>query len=160
MVRVLPQRTALAAAFVLTGLVFPIGAVLTRLFGGNLFARSRTLTPLALRLAAVQLFYWPVIIVVFLTRPDWTPFILAMLFGSHFLPYAWLYQSPAYGFLAVSTGVVLAAAVVVMRDPLYLTVPIVTAACHAVAVALLRRELAAAPLPRFASYPRESALEH
>jgi hypothetical protein len=154
MLRVLPQRTALVAAFVLTGLVFPVGAALTRLAGGNLFARSRVLTPLAVQLAALQLFYWPVAIVVFRTQPEWTPFTLAILFGSHFLPYAWLYQSPGYRFLAVSIGVVVTAAVLIMRDPLYLTIPILTAACYAIAVLMVRRELAAAPLPRFASYGR------
>src|SRR5215831_13524445 len=93
LLRQFPQRTALVFSFALTGAVFPVGALLTRLMGGDLFAKSQTLTPLGLLLAAVQLLYWPIIIVVFNQAPDWTPFALAVLFGSHFLPYAWLYRS-------------------------------------------------------------------
>jgi len=37
--------------------VLPVGALLTRLIGGNLFAKSATLSPLSLLLAAVQFFY-------------------------------------------------------------------------------------------------------
>ncbi len=113
----LPQPTALASSFVATAIVFPVGALITRLLGGNLFARSEILPPPGMLLAAVQLFYWPVVIVVFRTAPDWTPFVMAVLFGSHYLPYAWLYRSPGYGFLAVKSAVALSVAVVVTRAP-------------------------------------------
>jgi len=143
LVRVLPQRSALILSFFLTGAVFPVGALLTRLAGGDLFAKSPTLTPLGLLLAAVQLFYWPIIVVVFRAAPEWTPFTMAVLFGSHFLPYAWLYRSRGYGFLAVAVAVVLTAMVVVTRQPLYATAPLLAAGCYAVAVALLWQEVRA-----------------
>lgn len=143
LVRMLPQSTALLASFFLTGAVFPVGAGLTRLAGGDLFAKSATLTPLGLLLAAVQLFYWPIIVVVYASAPEWTPFTLAVLFGSHFLPYAWLYRSRAYAFLAVSTTVALVAGALVTRSDLYATAPLVAAACYAVTVLLLWREVRA-----------------
>ena len=143
LLRALPQKTALVFSFALTGVVFPVGALLTRLAGGDLFAKSPTLTPLGLMLAAVQLFYWPVIILVFNRAPEWTPFALAVLFGSHFLPYAWLYRSAGYGFLAISTTLVMTAGVIVTRSPLYATAPLLAAACYAVAVILLWREVGA-----------------
>ena len=133
--------TALVLCFVLTGLVFPVGYVITRLMGGDLFAKSPTLTPLGMQLAAMQLFYWPVIIVVFSQAPEWTPFTLAVLFGSHFLPYGWLYRSRGYMFLTVSVAVVLSVAVLLRGSPLYLTVPLLTAACYAVAVIILWLEV-------------------
>jgi len=86
LLRTRSQVSALVLSFFLTGAVFPIGAALTRLLRGDLFAKSQTLTPLGLLLAAVQLFYWPVIIVVFAQSPEWVPFTMAILFGSHFLP--------------------------------------------------------------------------
>lgn len=43
---------AVVLAFFATGLVFPLGAGLARLLGGDLFAKSRTLTSLGLILAA------------------------------------------------------------------------------------------------------------
>ena len=143
LLRAFPQKTALVFSFALTGMVFPVGALLTRLAGGDLFAKSATLTPLGLMLAAVQLFYWPVIVVVFRHAPEWTPFVLAVLFGSHFLPYAWLYRSAAYGFLAVATTLVMTTGVIVTRTPLYATAPLLAAACYAVAVFLLWREVGA-----------------
>ena len=138
-----PSTSALVLCFILTGPVFPIGVGLTRLAGGDLLAKSPSLTPLGMQLAALQLFYWPIIIVVFRQAPEWTPFTLAVLFGSHFLPYGWLYQSRAYMFLTISVTVVLSAAVLITGDPLYSTIPILTAACYAVAVILLWREVAA-----------------
>ena len=143
LLRQFPQKTALVFSFALTGVVFPLGALLTRIAGGDLFAKSATLTPLGLMLAAVQLFYWPVVILVFNRAPDWTPFALAVLFSSHFLPYAWLYRSAAFGFLAVATTLVVSAGVIVTRSPLYATVPLLAAACYAVAVAMLWREVGA-----------------
>ena len=141
LLRAFPQKTALVFSFALTGMVFPVGALLTRLAGGDLFAKSPTLTPLGLQLAAMQLFYWPVIIVVFNRAPEWTPFILAVLFGSHFLPYAWLYRSAAFLFLAIATTLVLSTGVIITRSTLFTTAPLLAAACYAVAVILLWREV-------------------
>jgi hypothetical protein len=65
---------------------------------------------------------------------------MGVLFGSHFLPYAWLYRSRGYGFLAIGTTVALCAAVLVTRAPLYANVPLIAAACYAVAIVLLWME--------------------
>ncbi|MEM7350666.1 MAG: hypothetical protein AAF657_07660 [Acidobacteriota bacterium] len=139
--RSLPQSTALVLCFVLTGPVFPVGYGLTRLMGGDLFAKSPTLTPLGMQLAALQLFYWPIIIVVFRQAPDWTPFTMAVLFGSHFLPYGWLYASRAYMFLTLSVTVVLSVGALATSGPMFLLTPWLTAGCYAVAVVLLWREI-------------------
>jgi formate/nitrite transporter FocA (FNT family) len=140
--RAFPQKTALVVCFAMTGAVFPLGAALTRVMGGDLFAKSRSLTPLGIQLAAVQLFYWPVIIVVFRQAPEWTPYTLAVLFGSHFLPYGWLYASRAYALLAALVAVTLSAAVLYTGSPMYFTAPVVAAACYVVAITFLWREVA------------------
>lgn len=134
-------RTALVICFVLTGPVFPVGYALTRLAGGDLFAKSPVLTPLGVQLAALQLFYWPVIILVFHRAPEWTPFTMAILFGSHFLPYGWLYRSSGYFFLSVSVAVVLTVAVLVSGSPLYAWIPLMAAGCYAIALGLMWLEL-------------------
>lgn len=133
--------TALIYCFILTGPVFPIGYLLTRLAGGDLFAKHPTLTPLGLQLAALQLFFWPIIVVVFRQAPEWTPFTLAILFGSHFLPYSWLYLSRGYAFLSISVTVVLSVLAVVTRSNLYHTAPLIAAGCYAVALAILVGEV-------------------
>ena len=132
---------ALVICFVLTGPVFPLGYAITRLAGGDLFAKSPTLTPLGIQLAALQLFYWPVIIVVFRQAPVWTPFTMAVLFGSHFLPYGWLYRSRAYMALTVSVALILSVGVLVTRSPLYHETPILAAGCYAAVVLMLWREI-------------------
>jgi hypothetical protein len=129
-----PVPRAVLYSFFLTGVVFPIGVALTRAAGGDLFSRSAGLTPLGLLLAALQIFFWPIIALVYALSPAWTPWAMAILFGSHFLPYAWLYRSRAYGFLAVSVAVCLTALALATRAPMPTTVPLVTAACYLVAI--------------------------
>jgi hypothetical protein len=128
LLRSLPQRSAILWSFIGTGAVFPVGLLITRLVGGNLFAKSERLTSLGLLFNGLQLFFWPIIVVVWRAEPEWTPFTMATLFGSHFLGYGWLYRSRGY-------------AVLIARDPLYLQVPLLAAAVYAVAVVLLTLEV-------------------
>lgn len=139
-VRVLPERTALVYSFFATGAVFPLGILFTRLAGGDLFVKSAVFTNLGLQLALLQLFFWPVIIIVFGTARPWTPFVMAVLFCSHFLPYNWLYRSRGYFFLAVGTGTITTGTAIALRSSLYLWVPLIAAACYAIAVVMLWRE--------------------
>ena len=132
---------ALVFSFALTGMVFPIGFLLTKLVGGDLFAKSASFGSLGIILAAIQLFYWPVLMVVYSQAYEWTPYVLVVLFGSHFLPYLWLYASRGYAILAIATCVVPTVAVIVRRDPLYHHVPWIAAACYAVALVVLWGEM-------------------
>ena len=134
---------AVYLAFYATGLVFPLGIGLTRLLGGDLFAKSPALTPLGLQLAAVQLFYWPVIALLASIAPAWTPYAMAVLFGSHFLPYGWLYRSRGYMLLAILTTAVTTVTVLVARGPVPHVIPLVAAASYLVAILVTRGELAA-----------------
>jgi hypothetical protein len=135
-----PDRRAIILAFWLTGAVFPVGIVITRLLGGDIMAKSPSLTSLGLMVAALQGFFWPVAILVFTLAPAWTPWTMAILFGSHFLPYWWMYRSPAYAVLAISLGVTMSVGAVLQGATIYAAVPWLAAACYAVAVALLFRE--------------------
>ena len=140
LMRHFPIPQAVLYSFFLTGPVFPMGVLLTRLAGGNLFTKSAGLTPLGLMLAALQLFFWPIIVLVYALSPAWTPWTMAVLFGSHFLPYAWLHRSRAYGFLSASVAISLTTLALVTRAPMPETVPLVTAACYFVAIVWMWRE--------------------
>lgn len=140
LVRTLPLKAALFWSFCATGAVFPVGTVLTRWFGGDLFAKSPSLTPLAMLMNGMQLMYWPIILLVWSLAPAWVPYAMATLFGTHFLGYAWLYRSRGYAVLSLGVSVLLTAAVLIMRDPLVTTVPLLAAAVYAVAVAFLVQE--------------------
>ena len=137
-----PHNAALVM-FIATGVVFPIGWWLTKLAGGNLMHKGHPLSSLGMILNFVQLAYWPLVIVVFHRDPMLVPLALGSLFGSHFLPYSWLYKSRGYAFLAIGTAVVATAGIFVFRRPLYDLVPLLAAACYAVTVAMLLSEIRA-----------------
>lgn len=143
LVRIFPIEQAVLFSFFATGAVFPVGILATRLFGGDLFAKSASLTGLGLQLAALQIFFWPVIILIWGIAAEWTPFVMAVLFGSHFLPYWWLYRSPGYAALTIVNTIVLVAVVLTTRSPLPTIVPLITAGAYALSIALLLRENAA-----------------
>lgn len=65
---------------------------------------------------------------------------MALLFGSHFLPYAWFYRSRGYALLALLATILPTIAVLVARDPLTAEVPLISATAYAVAVAVLAGE--------------------
>lgn len=139
-----PIDRAVYLSFFATGLVFPLGVGLTRLAGGDLFARSASLTSLGLMLAALQIFFWPVIIILASLAPRWTPYVMAVLFSSHFLPYGWLYRSRGYMLLAILTAAATTATVLVARGPVPQLVPLVAAGSYLAAILVLRGEVALA----------------
>ena len=62
---------------------------------------------------AAGIAYWPIVVVVAQTAPEWTIYTMAVLFGSHFIPYGWFYRSAGYlglgiGSIVVPTALVLA----------------------------------------------------
>src|SRR5262245_62169304 len=71
--RQFPAPRAVFYSFFLTGLVFPVGVALTHMAGGNFFSKSAGLTPLGILLAALQAFFWPIIVLVYALSPAWTP---------------------------------------------------------------------------------------
>ena len=95
----LPQRQALIMVIFATGSTFPIAFFISKIFKVNPFAKFPPLSNLATVLACAQFLYWPVLILVLQLIPNWFPFVLAILFGSHFIPFGWLYKSKAYYFL-------------------------------------------------------------
>jgi hypothetical protein len=90
---------------------------------------------------AVQVFYWPIIILIWNLAPAWTPYALAVLFGSHFLPYSWLYRCRGYGLLTILSTVVPTIAVLVADGPIPATIPLIAATCYAIAVVVLALEV-------------------
>jgi len=140
-----PPALAGLIVMVATGLVFPLGILISRLLKGDVLAKRPPLSDLGGILAAVQLSYWPIIVLCYLVFPVWLPFVLAVLFGSHFLPYGWLYQSRGYYFLGIAVPVV--AVVVALLGPSVshaFTAP-ATAAIYLVACVIVLKEVAALP---------------
>ncbi len=101
-INLLPQRQALITTIIATGSTFPIAFFISKIFRVNPFAKLPPLTSLGTVLACAQFLYWPVLILVLQLTPNWFPFTLAILFGSHFIPFGWLYKSKAYYFLGIT----------------------------------------------------------
>ena len=123
-----------------TPTVYPLGWTLNRCFGGDLLARGHPFAGLVLVLGASQLLAWPMLAVLFAQDRALLAFALAALLGAHFLPYGWLYRSPAY--YALGSATVLLAAALQWAMPVRATVaiPIAMAACYAIAAAAVWRE--------------------
>lgn len=100
-VNLLPERQALMAVFFATGTLFPIAMLISKLLKVDPFIKLPPLSNLSAILAGVQIFYWPIFILIFKIAPVWLPFTMAILFGSHFIPYGWLYKSKAYYFIGI-----------------------------------------------------------
>ena len=84
--------------------IFPVGILLGRLLGIEVITRNNPLGTLGGLIAGTQAFYLPVFIAVYQFQPDLLPLTIGVLGGAHFLPYAWLYNSRAYLFVALGTG--------------------------------------------------------
>lgn len=136
-----PPANAATLWFFCTGLVFPIGLGFTRLFGGDLFAKGHPLKGLGGLLNLVQAFYWPVLIVVYFRDPTLVPFTIGVLFCSHFLPYGWYYRSAGYTLLGIAAPIAAIVVQIVAREHVFVWIPAAIAAVHAVAVAMLWREV-------------------
>lgn len=129
-----PPATAALLAFFATGLVFPIGYAITRALGGDLFDKS-PLASVGLIFNFSQFAYWPVLIVVYRIDPTLVPFAMAVLFGSHFAGYGWLYRSHGYWTLGIGMPVLATLLQVATPQPTQ-WIPLAAALVHAIAVAL------------------------
>ena len=105
-VNFLPQRQALIWSIFATGSTFPIAFFISKIFDVNPFAKLPPLTTLGTVLACAQFLYWPVLILIFQLAPNWFPFVFTILFGSHFIPFGWLYKSKAYYFMGITMPVI------------------------------------------------------
>ncbi len=135
-----PPKTAALLSFFATGVVFPLGWWFTHLAGGDLMAKGHPLNGLGGLLNGVQFFYWPVLILVYALAPAYVPFAFGVLFGSHFLPYGWLYKSAGYTGLGIGAPVTALAVQLAFPGHVAWLLPLAVAAAYVIAVLRLRYE--------------------
>lgn len=139
------QPQALAAFFVVaTVVVYPLGWLLDRWCGGDLFARGHPLSGLIAMLAATEALGLPMMALLFRDEPALLAFALAAMLGAHFVPFGWLYKSPAYYALGVGTVLLSALLQWLLPAQAPLLIPIAMALCYAFAAAAVWREVRAA----------------
>ncbi|MEX3621030.1 DUF7010 family protein [Viridibacillus arvi] len=125
------------------GAIFPIGILISKILGVNLHTTNNHLGTLGGIVAAPQAFYIPVYIIVYMKIPEYLPFTIGLLAGSHFLPYMWIYKSKAY--LFVTLGTCLSALFIggFLVDQAFTLVPLAISIVYGIGVLLILRELKA-----------------
>lgn len=128
------------------GAIFPIGFGISKILGINLNATGNPLGTLGGIVAAPQAFYIPVFIIVYMNIPEYLPFTIGLLAGSHFLPYIWIYKSKAY--LFVTLGVCFSALIFggFFVDQAFTLVPLAISIVYGMGVLLILRELKVNPI--------------
>ncbi|KQY49308.1 hypothetical protein [Lysobacter sp. Root494] len=138
------QPPVLAAFFVIaTAIVYPLGWLLDRACGGDLFARGHPLSGLVAMLAATEALGFPMMALLFRDEPTLLAFALAAMLGAHFVPFGWLYRSPAYYALGIGTVVLSAAVQWLLPKPAPLLIPVAMTLCYALALVAVWREVRA-----------------
>ena len=125
------------------GLIFPIGIFISKILGVNMLSSDNPLGILGGIVAAPQAFYIPVFVLVYMKIPEFLPFTIGLLAGSHFLPYMWIYKSKAY--LFVTLGTCLSALILgsFFVDQAFTVVPLAISIVYGIGVLLIVRELKA-----------------
>lgn len=123
------------------GAIFPIGFFISKILGVNLNVSGNPLGTLGGIVAAPQAFYIPVFIIVYMKIPEYLPFTIGLLAGSHFLPYIWIYKSKAY--LFITLGACFSALILggFFVDYAFTLVPLAISIVYGMGVLLILREL-------------------
>lgn len=142
-----PQTAALILLLGM-GIVFPLAVLFSNLIDASVITSDQPLSSLGGQIAALNGLFLPVMIVVYVHIPEWTPFTMAVLGGAHFLPYGWLYDSTGYVVLAlgVALGSTLVAFALAQYDVLeysFVVIPIVGVVAHAASGVLVWKEVSA-----------------
>lgn len=121
--------------------IFPFGLLLSKLFGVNILSTKNPLGTLGGIIAAPQAFFIPVFIIVYQHIPQYLPFTIGLLGGSHFLPYMWIYKSKAY--LFVTLGACFSSFILGgwFVDQAFTLVPIAISIVYLIGVLLMLKEI-------------------
>ncbi|WP_053362365.1 hypothetical protein [Bacillus sp. FJAT-27251] len=137
----LPMEIVHLAWVIGLSVIFPFGILLSKLLGVNVLYSGNPLGTLGGIVAAPQAFFIPVFIIVYMHIPEYLPFTIGLLAGSHFLPYMWIYKSKAY--LFVTLGACLSSLFLGswFLDQAFIAVPLAISLVYGIAVLLILKEL-------------------
>jgi hypothetical protein len=138
---VFPMKTVHLIWIFGLGAIFPFGILISKILGVNLLSKDNPLGTLGGIVAAPQAFYIPVFIIVYIKIPEYLPFTIGLLAGSHFLPYMWIYKSKGYLFVTLGTcfsSLILGGFFV---DQAFTLVPLAISIVYGIGVLLILKEL-------------------
>ncbi len=96
--------------FIVGSLLMPIAFGFSKLLKTDWKVANNPLQPLGLWLNFAQLFYFPFLIFVLLTLPEYFVMTYAIITGAHLFPYAWFYDDIIY---AIVAGVMSASSLII-----------------------------------------------
>jgi hypothetical protein len=94
--------------FIAGSITIPLAFALSKVFKTSWKSPGNPLEPLGLWLNFAQLFYFPFLVFIMLTAPQFFVMTYAIITGAHFFPYAWYYKSMPF---AIMAGVIAVGAV-------------------------------------------------
>ncbi|MEK4800120.1 hypothetical protein MHI02_00575 [Oceanobacillus sp. FSL K6-0118] len=122
------------------GTLFPLGILVSNLLKIDFIAKGNELSNFAGVIGGMQLFFAPILIIIYMEKIEWLPFFIAVLTGAHFLPFSVLYKSK--GFIFQSMAVVLFSSIVgfVFMDYVYKILPFGLGIIYLITIILLLNE--------------------
>nr|WP_254660780.1 hypothetical protein [Bacillus sp. FJAT-27225] len=123
------------------GVIFPLGLLLGKVLKVEIMTKDNPVATLGGIVAAPQAFFIPVFILVYQNNPEFLPFTIGLLGGSHFLPYMWIYKSKAY--LFVTLGTCLSSFLIgsILVEQAFIFVPLAISIVYFLGVVFILREL-------------------
>lgn len=97
----LPILTKNLLTFSATAPLVPLAYFISKWIKVNFTDKSNPLNHLGIIFSLNQMLYLLIAMWVYPTVPDKLVMIIAMIFGAHLLPYAWLYQSRIYAIMSI-----------------------------------------------------------
>lgn len=96
-----PILTKNLLTFSATAPLVPLAFLISKMIKVNFTDKTNPLNQLGVIFSLNQMLYLLIAMWVYPTLPDKLVMVIAMIFGSHLLPYAWLYQSRIYAICAI-----------------------------------------------------------
>lgn len=88
--------------FCCTGPLLPLAYGISKLIGVDFQGKDNPLTKLGMIFTLNQILYLLIAMWVYAAMPEKMLMVFSMIFGAHFLPYGWLYDSKSYYVMAVA----------------------------------------------------------
>ena len=88
--------------FCCTGPLLPLAFGISKLIGVDFQGKDNPLTKLGMIFTLNQILYLLIAMWVYSAVPEKMLMVFSMIFGAHFLPYGWLYDSKSYYVMAVA----------------------------------------------------------
>lgn len=96
-----PILTKNMLTFCATAPLVPLAYMISKLIKIEFSDKSNPLNQLGILFSINQMIYLLIAMWVYPTVPDKMVMVIAMIFGAHLLPYAWLYSSKIYGMMSI-----------------------------------------------------------